>query len=318
MIDFMADLTTAQAKIREYTRQIEVFQKVVNGMDQGIILTDQDQRIAFANAFANTLFGTQLIGRPVATLLACISSASVTIPHESLKGEVLVLDEQKGRQTRCYLNVAPLSRDRTDDRSLVWTFFELTEEIANTQAFIDFSAELALLNRDLRKKNEEILHLSRTDVLTGVPNRRSILDMLERARQFDEMQSQGLSVALFDIDRFKEVNDRRGHLAGDEVLRQVSHLAVKTLDQAGTLGRYGGEEFLMVLPGASLAQAKAISEEVRIAVQRGTEENGIPVTITIGVAAHRHGTKVDELLSAADRAMYRGKESGRNRVILDQ
>jgi diguanylate cyclase (GGDEF)-like protein len=316
MIDFMADLTTAQAKIREYTRQIEVFRRIVDGMDQGIVLTDADQKVAFANAFANTLFGTNLGGLPVATLRNLISSASEGMPHDGLKGEVLVLDENRGRQTRCYLNVAPLSRDDDQDHNLVWTFFELTEEIANTQAFIDFSAELALLNRDLRKKHEEILHLSRTDVLTGIANRRSILEMLERAVEFGAAHGQDVSVILFDVDRFKEVNDQFGHLAGDDILRSICRFAGAALDQAGTLGRYGGEEFLVVLPGADLEQARILAEELRVAVQKGTQDQGRQATVTLGVAAFRKGQRVDELLSEADRALYQGKETGRNRVVV--
>jgi len=316
MIDFMADLTTAQAKIREYTRQIEVFRQIVDGMDQGIVLTDSNQNVAFANSFANQLFGLNLMGVPVATLRQWISSASESTPFDVLKGEVLVLDEQQGRQTRCYLNVAPLSRDSRQDLSLVWTFFELTEEIANTQAFIDFSAELALLNRDLRKKHEEILHLSRTDGLTGLSNRRTILEVLEKAVEFSNAQGQVVSVALFDVDRFKEVNDSAGHLVGDEVLRQISSFAAQALGQDGTLGRYGGEEFLIVLPGADLEQARAIAEEIRVAVLRGTEAKGRAVTITLGVARHQPGSAVDHLLSAADHALYQGKEAGRNRVMV--
>lgn len=316
MIDFMADLTTAQVKIREYTRQIEVFRQVVDGMDQGIVLTDPNQNVAFANSFANQLFGLNLTGTAVATLRQWISSASEGTPYDVLKGEVLVLDELQGRQTRCYLNVAPLSRDSSQDLSLVWTFFELTEEIANTQAFIDFSAELALLNRDLRKKNEEILHLSRTDVLTGLSNRRSILEVLEKAVDFSNAQGQAVSVALFDVDRFKEVNDSAGHLAGDEVLRQISSFAAQALGQDGTLGRYGGEEFLMILPGADLDQARALAEAVRVAVQKGTEARGRAVTITLGVACHQPGLAVDHLLSAADHALYQGKDAGRNRVVV--
>jgi diguanylate cyclase (GGDEF)-like protein len=293
-----------------------VFRQVVNGMDQGIVLTDSSQNVAFANSFANQLFGLNLTGLPVASLRQWISSASEGTPYDVLKGEVLVLDEAKGRQTRCYLNVAPLSRDDTDDLSLVWTFFELTEEIANTQAFIDFSAEMAVLNRDLRKKNEDILHLSRTDVLTGLANRRSILELLEKAVEFSTGQGHSLSVALFDVDRFKEVNDEAGHLVGDEVLRQIGSLAHQALGQDGTLGRYGGEEFLMVLPGADLDQARALAEEVRTAVQKGTEAAGRLVTITVGVAGHRPSAAVDTLLSQADHALYRGKEAGRNRVVV--
>lgn len=319
MIDYMADLTKAQNKIREYTRQIEVFRQVVNGMDQGIILTDADQKIVFANAFANDLFGRELAGKPVSEMTGLLSSASDGQKHHEVpRGEVLVLDEVRGRQTRCYLNVAPLSREDPTDHGLVWTYFELTEEIANTQAFIDFSAELAVMNRDLRIKNEQILHLSRTDVLTGMANRRSILEVLDKSVEFAVERRQDLSIVLLDIDRFKEVNDKRGHLAGDEAIRQVCTFASQVVGAYGTMGRYGGEEFLIVFPGIEKEQARVLAEEVRSAVQKGTIDKGFGVTVTLGVSGLKpeFSGDIDTLLSEADVALYQGKAAGRNRVVV--
>jgi len=295
MIDYMADLTMAQAKIRDYSRQIEVFRQIVDGMDQGIVLTDADQRVGFSNSYANQLFGLELTGRRVADLKALLQAVGSDSIPELLKGEVLVLDEEKGRQTRCFLNVAPLSRTDPTNHHMVWTFFELTEEIANTQAFIDFSTELAVLNRDLRKKNEEILHLSRTDALTGVANRRTILEILEKARTFDG-QAQGLTVFLIRVEGIREVNHEWGHFAGDAVLRQVCTLALAYLGDRASLGRFGGAEFLVVVPGLDEAGARALGEGLQAAVLDGTEVRGQSIRLALASVRHRPDQDLDTLL----------------------
>lgn len=316
MIDFMADLTTAQARIREYTRQIEVFQKVVDGLNQGILLTDADERVSFMNAVARTLFGVSLQGRTSTDLRTLISTASKDGLEEITEGEVLILDEAQGRQTRCYLHVSPLSPDNPADRTLVWSLFELTEEISNTQAFIDYSAELADLNRRLQKKNEEIFRLSRTDVLTGVSNRRAILEMLEKTLESARTSGDRVAVVMLDIDRFKRLNDTRGHLMGDQVIRQVASIAQGVLGARAHIGRYGGEEFLLVVPPETVGQVQGLAEAVRAAVERDSQAQGVPVTVTLGVASSTSDHSTDALLAAADAALYRGKESGRNKVVV--
>jgi diguanylate cyclase (GGDEF)-like protein len=152
--------------------------------------------------------------------------------------------------------------------------------------------------------------------LTGLANRRSILELLDKAVAFATTHGQALSVALFDVDRFKAVNDNLGHLVGDAVLQEVADSAHRALGQDGTLGRYGGEEFLVILPGADLNQARSFADEIRVAVLKGTEAAGHPVTITAGVARLRAGEDMDALLSTADQALYRGKEAGRNQVVV--
>jgi diguanylate cyclase (GGDEF)-like protein len=314
MIDYMADLTSAQTRIREYTRQIEVFRQIVDGMDQGVILTDPDQRVGFSNAFANRLFGMELTGRLVGDLKSVVSAAGVDL-GAGLKGEVLVLNEALGRQTRCYLNVAPLNRGGSGAEGMVvWTFFELTEEIANTQAFIDFSSELAAMNRDLKEKSRQILQVSRTDTLTGVANRRTILEVLTRALEFSSAHRQNLSVLQFDLNQLKAVNDRLGQGAGDRALQEVCRSAEGILGDTGTLGRYGDGKFLAVLPGLEPGQATVLAEEIRSRVSK-TETQGTALSVTIGSASARDGEGLESLVQRIDRAMTRAKAAGGNRVI---
>jgi predicted adenylyl cyclase CyaB len=156
------------------------------------------------------------------------------------------------------------------------------------------------------------------DPLTGIFNRRAILERLDveldRARREDQL----LSVAVADIDLFKQVNDTYGHAAGDAVLRQLVERLGAALRSYDTLGRIGGEEFMVILPGAPRAEVHVVPERLRSAVERAPmhfDELEIPVTISIGVATAMYADiRRDVLVRLADDALYLAKRNGRNRV----
>ncbi|MEI8092646.1 MAG: diguanylate cyclase [Spirochaetales bacterium] len=318
MIDYMADLTTAQTRIKQYTRQIEVFRHIVDGMDQGVFLSGADKTISFANTFANALFGVDLTGKLLTKVLPLFSHIG-NLPLEDsglevlipLRGEVLVLDEIKGRETRCFLNVAPLSRDDPSDLTLVWTLFELTEEIANTQAFIDFSAELAELNRDLERKNDEILRLSRTDFLTQVPNRVYSLELLGKALEFSVKNGNAVAAVLCSVDNYKPVNDLQGHVEADRLLQEFCGIASATLGESGTVGRFGIEAFLLIMPSVDGAQAQKLVK----AVQKALGPSG--VTVSGGLALARPGESVDSLLRRVSTLLAEAQKGGRNQIATE-
>jgi two-component system, cell cycle response regulator len=129
------------------------------------------------------------------------------------------------------------------------------------------------------------------------------------------------AVMLFDIDHFKQVNDRHGHPAGDQVLRQLAERALRQVRSVDLVGRLGGEEFIVVMPETSLAGAAIVAERVRAAVAEELftlpdDGKQIPVTISIGVAVTGQGTEgLEDLLKRADDALYDAKNAGRNRVV---
>ena len=152
-----------------------------------------------------------------------------------------------------------------------------------------------------------LARLTHIDPLTGAYNRNALEALIETRAT--------LSVAMVDVDHFKEVNDRHGHPVGDEVLRLLTKVVASVLRPSDAVVRYGGEEFLLVLPEVSLAEAQRIAERARAAVEL-TAFMVVPsqVTISLGIAEHLPGETVEALLSRADEALYRAKKSGRNRV----
>ncbi len=159
------------------------------------------------------------------------------------------------------------------------------------------------------------------DFLTGLVNRRMLLRWLNREIERAQKQQRPLSLMLFDLDLFKQVNDTYGHLTGDEVLKQFSLLLESQLGESGLVGRYGGEEFLAIMPDTSSEQVKQKAEAVRVACEI---INVVPLsdaelfhfTTSIGIGTYRSGEAADSFVSRVDVALYAAKRSGRNLVAV--
>ena len=157
------------------------------------------------------------------------------------------------------------------------------------------------------------------DSLTNTFNRSYVLPLIEKELQDCLHLQQEVSVVLLDIDHFKKINDRHGHLAGDEVLRIFSERTRRQLHTADILARFGGEEFLVVCPRTSADAAERTAERIRLSVSSkpfSTQAGDVSVTCSLGVAASdgRRFSGCDELLSAADACLYQAKNNGRNQV----
>lgn len=159
--------------------------------------------------------------------------------------------------------------------------------------------------------------LAATDPLTGVANRRSIERLGEEAIVAAHAKAHGLCILVLDIDHFKPVNDRYGHLTGDRALARVAGACSTALRQHDLLGRTGGEEFLVILPRTGMAQARHVAERIRAAVEELTFTDidpGLRLTVSIGVAELREGEDLQALCARADLALYAAKDTGRNRL----
>jgi diguanylate cyclase (GGDEF)-like protein len=204
------------------------------------------------------------------------------------------------------INCAPISDPRGAVRGCVVTFDDLTQ--------------VHLANERLQAALTELDRLASHDSLTGCLTRRAFFERMGQAREEAIRNRKPLSCLALDIDQFKSVNDRFGHVLGDKVVQEVGGLLVSSLRAADIVGRYGGDEFFVGMPGCEHEQAIAIADKLRLAIKERCDAalgdvKRLHVTVSIGVATlnDSHSALAD-LIEHADKALYEAKSSGRNRV----
>jgi len=181
-------------------------------------------------------------------------------------------------------------------------------------------------NTELREANERMQRLVQRDEKTDLFNYRHFMERLGEQFKIVRRYGSNLTVVMFDIDHFKTVNDRHGHVAGDHVLRQFGQIMSRTARETDLVARYGGEEFTVLLPNTSAAQGQRLAERVRKATEGFAFDvasgNGpARITVSAGVATFPINDKINEppeLVDAADHALYRAKDMGRNRSHVDE
>lgn len=193
--------------------------------------------------------------------------------------------------------------------------FEASELLARVSAALRVKS----LQDELRRRNLELDRMSRTDALTGLCNRRHLEERLNEFVSLGRRHGEDLAAAMIDLDHFKRVNDAAGHPAGDAVLQVAAERLRDILRAEDVLGRWGGEEFLALLPRTDAAGAQLAAERMRQAVADSPiplpEGGEIQVTASIGAAAGI-GDRAADLISRADVALYEAKAAGRNRVVV--
>jgi len=202
--------------------------------------------------------------------------------------------------------------------------------LARTNSFLDRTAEietrLTTASTQITNLNSALDAARReatTDRLTGLGNRRQFDERLEAGMKAANETDRSLALVVFDLDNFKKFNDEKGHLVGDQVLRHVGRQTERAVRDGDTAVRYGGEEFALILPGATLESARAIAERLRVTfdlnplIRRDTREEIGHVTISAGVAVYRPAESAIDFIDRADRALYAAKHKGRNRVLTE-
>ena len=188
--------------------------------------------------------------------------------------------------------------------------------------FVFIIALADLILRQRKQRDLMIEHLSLTDSLTGVANRRAITEFLHEHLTLAQRKQQPIALLIADLDHFKQINDRHGHLVGDQALRLAAQCFVQSIRESDRLGRYGGEEFLIVFPHTSVLEATEIAERCRQQLSEvelySDQQHPVPLSASFGVYGVVDGQiDMDSLVRIADQNMYRAKQSGRNRVCAD-
>ncbi|WP_346836970.1 diguanylate cyclase [Microbulbifer sp. SAOS-129_SWC] len=196
-----------------------------------------------------------------------------------------------------------------------WTFHSV--ELGLVLEAILFSLALASRVRTQEQARRAAEWLSRIDALTGLPNRRAFCTDATGLWSTAARHGRPLSLVMVDIDHFKNINDRHGHQVGDGILARVAQLLSESCREGDLVARWGGEEFVLLLPETDLGQACILAERIRRSICERSETGSVPglsLTVSLGVAERQHQSGLDELIGEADQWMYRAKSGGRNRV----
>jgi len=231
-------------------------------------------------------------------------------------GEISILD---GKPVSAFVVAQEHSRLLMIHQEALWALVNISHGVSRNLLYI-LSGRIRYSNEALRTSNKlqvESEHAAHTDGLTGLHNRRWLSDSFKRQMHRCELSNLPCTVIMLDIDHFKEVNDRFGHIAGDRILCTMSQVLLNTMRPADLIARYGGEEFALCLPDTSTEDSSLIAERLRISISEAKTyiEDGkqLPtITVSIGIASMHPGQTLDSLISNADSALYRAKAKGRN------
>ncbi len=277
---------------------------VVENMQDSILILDDDMTVIDMNPAAVKLFSEpkgRAVGKPLATLLSDEAMCKKLIKHEST--ELMV----KNKHMQALKARFPVRFSKRDGILIV---FRDISELKLAQE------KLERTSNELLRANRELQLLANIDHLTGLSNRRYFLELLSQHMARVERHGAELCLMILDLDHFKNINDSHGHPVGDAVLKRVSHIIRDTARKGDVSGRLGGEEFGIILPDTRLDGASVYAERLRRMVQDSHGDDGIGVTVSIGIAAAEKSTTIDELFKQADEALYRAKTMGRNRVVV--
>ncbi|MES2890209.1 MAG: sensor domain-containing diguanylate cyclase [Pseudomonadota bacterium] len=300
-------------------------------LTQGVLLLDMRGRVVLANAAFRALHDdpqAALTGK-LATALGWLNGTPKAVPlwQRACRSETPVRDQREvalgdGSTRRLIVHGAAVKDAGGQVRGCILTFDDVTAlDRANAELRQAFS-QLEASRAQIELQNVALQRLATSDALTGCLNRRGLQDSAGPAFAQAVRQGETMACVMFDIDHFKSVNDRFGHSVGDEVIRSVAALVFKRVRESDYFCRYGGEEFCVLMPATTVAQARSVAEDMRklIASQCSAAVpglNGSPLTSSFGVASTEHGAAhIDGLIDLADQALYVSKQQGRNRVSV--
>ncbi len=296
------------------TEYISYRENAVVGLGADIPSTDWAviAEMSKAGAYADITRLGKITCMLVGIMLLVMGALAYFLGHTIVR-PLQLLSSEASRVASGDLNVDVPVRGTSEVSYLTQVFNHMVSSLKRGQM------EIAQAHDALVEKNHELHELSITDGLTGLFNRKHLMDLFDMEMARTRRYRIPFSVMIADIDHFKKINDTYGHLAGDSVLRRIADTLSQMVRECDHVGRYGGEEFLIILPNSDAAGAMKTAQRIRHGVHQVrfyNDGNEIVLTVSVGVAQCNDGEdSVEAILSRADAALYQAKETGRNQVI---
>jgi len=306
------------------------FAQIIQSLNLGIVILDRDLRIVFWNRWMeehSRMSRSDVLGRGIMELFPELKGKGFHWKSRSVfkLGNYAFFSQQLHGN----LIPLPLSRYLTSDfehmqqNAAMCPLRNERSEVQYLCVTIEDATDAVLYREKLERAKQELETMSLTDPLTGLPNRRHLMETLEREISRHDRYERALCVAILDIDHFKAVNDTHGHLCGDHVLSLLGQAFRDQLRTYDFVARYGGEEFCVILANTALDEGFRIVERLRESVASTSflfEGKTVGLTVSAGLASNEVQGKVtlDSFLSRADEALYRAKSNGRNRTAVSR
>lgn len=331
---FVAYLLFLKRALRELNPDEVIPNRVsgaLNTLAEGLLIVDRKGHIVFANAaFADRMHALpgQLLGRRLSDLAwltetddkAQVLPWNSVLMHNSASTNAnLKLRNGSGQTYSFNVKAAPIAATEGKLRGAIVTLNDITEIELKNEELERTLISLEQSQDEISRQNQELKVLATRDPLTGALNRRSLIQGLNTLFAEAKAERSDLSCIMIDIDHFKSVNDRFGHVIGDEAIKLVAEVLTKCSRPVDLVGRLGGEEFFVILPDTDIDKASSVAQRMRLAIGNGRTANFPPdlhITASFGVATLSDAPNdALELLDRSDKALYAAKESGRNRVV---
>ena len=304
-----------------------------DALSEGVLVVDKQSQVVLANSAFRGMHpeaAKDLTGKKVAEqdwLVKAMGREPSVWPWEramrnkaALTGETYVIERPNEEPLKITVNCAPIQDEREGVRGCLITFDDLTLVQHMNEQLLDMVAQLEVAKGQIEQQNAELKRLADHDQLTSALTRRAFLERSQQLFLKAAAKREDVTCIMVDIDHFKSINDRYGHLVGDQVIHRVALLLRNAVPEGDLVCRYGGEEFCVLVSGVKSDQAMGFAEGIRKLIETSCGQAVIPgeavrITASFGLACLESGaTTLAEMIKQADQALYLAKNTGRNRV----
>ena len=326
---FVRDITERKQFIQAIEQSEKRFRSLIEHSTDAITLVNEKGQVTYESPSTRTLTGytaEERLGRSGFELIHPDDLAGIRAAFASVFTNPAHIESARFRSVRkdgttwwTEGTAVNLLHDPSI-RAIVINYRDITGRVNAELALREMNEQLNIRMAEIEELHNELRQQALRDPLTGLYNRRYLADALERELARVTREKKPLSIIIMDIDRFKRINDTYGHQTGDQFLKMIANLIAGHSRTSDIACRYGGEEFLLVLPGTSIRTAAIRAEELRTQcnnIRIPHENKNLKVTMSLGVASYpKHGDKAEDILVKADKALYQSKQKGRNRVSV--